>query len=67
MSFGGGILPDMWAETRHRQLGGARLIFLVTESLGGRELRFRKVFVMGTGGAMTLSLIIGVVVGLLEE
>lgn len=45
----------------------ANLILLITESLGGRELKFGGIFVMCPRGALTLSLIMGVIIGLMER
>lgn len=45
----------------------ANLIFLITDLLGGRKLKFRGIFVMCPRGALTLSLIIGVIIGLMKR
>jgi hypothetical protein len=45
----------------------ANLIFLITESLGGRELKFRGIFVMCPRGALTLSLMMGAIIGLVKR
>ncbi len=45
----------------------ANLIFLITEWLGGRELKFRGILVMCPRGALTLSLIMGVIIGLVKR
>lgn len=44
----------------------ANAIFLITESIGGKEMRFRRAFVLGTWGAATFSLGIGFIIRVID-